>query len=194
MAAWSLVELDNEGDLIGFLRGVAPANLMQSNVSAEHLGLANFSENSQQTATLVVDYQPLAKFDNPERRHGVELGKTKYAGILGTARCSDRWPLPVTWVRSHQEVTTENLDVVGNSWADRHAKEACSMHTHVEYDVGQADVLFECCREWFQFVAAALHMHGCASKEQQLALAGGMEFLGSLIADVATIPLFQSSR
>ena len=138
-AGWSVVELDNEGNLVSALAGPVPYLLGQTSQAAEHCALASAVQVITAPSTIATDFlglvevlaKPPAVILSARRAHGGPLREV--IGHPNWRKVTEiRWCKAHRSLSDHQPGSADFLDVVGNDLADSWAKKGAGAHGEAE--------------------------------------------------------------
>ncbi len=171
-AGCSIVEVDEEGDMVRSLEAVVPWHLPQTAQCAEYLSMALGFTYVNRCARFVGDCLGVvnAMRAKPGRAGGAQA---RYAGlVMDTHKVPERRRLveEVRWVRAHRAITgkedaSERRDIKANAKADELAKSAVDMHPSLGAELlAEVDYYVKRAPHVVSAIAAALELFPPAPK------------------------------
>ena len=162
-ASWAVVELDEAGDLVSYMRGVVPADYPQTSQAAEYLGAAYAAQVAGPEATLYDDCANVVRDFGRDRDQWLDEEKA-YAGVMKRVIEVDPGAnlSSVLKVKGHEDFKDqsktrhERYCAFGNHLADRHADEAEKLHACDPDEFTTADTLVQRARDVVQVIGAVL--------------------------------------
>ena len=126
-AAWSAVQVDNEGFMTARMRGPVPFGLPQTPQAAEHVGAVYTLANTRLGSMCYGDCRNVTKCCE-DLKAGKEV-RGAYRQLYGKLQRSDAEVPDSMWIKAHRTLDddadeVEKLHIRGNGEADREAKKA----------------------------------------------------------------------